>query len=134
MPLSTGFPFQVPPTWFLRRKQKFIARYQNANAAIQFRASGSSWCESISSNCKIICCNLPFNFRYVLYLRISEKSSTRMISFIKWDGDLSKTECTVLSSTDHASLWKHITTAVWGRSSKYRPGCLHLKHRWIYIE
>lgn len=37
---------------------------------------------------------------------------------MRWDGDLSNTECTVLNRTDQASLWKHITTDVCGRSSK----------------
>lgn len=37
-------------------------------------------------------------------LRMSEKSSTRMISCIRWSGDLSSTEWTVLSNTDQASL------------------------------
>lgn len=59
--------------------------------------------------------------------RISEKSSTRITSCIRWSGDLSKTEWTVLTSTDHASLWKHIITAVGGRSVKYLFGSLHLK-------
>lgn len=59
---------------------------------------------------------------------MSEKSSTRMISRIRCSGDLSSMECTVRSKTDHASLWKHTITDVWGRFSKYLPGFLHLKY------
>jgi hypothetical protein len=40
-----------------------------------------------------------------------------MISFSRWGGDLSSTECTVLRSTDHASLWKQMITDVAGRFS-----------------
>ena len=54
------------------------------------------------------CCNL----------RISEKSSTSIISLIKCGGERSNTECTVRNSTDHASLWKQIMTSVAGRFSK----------------
>ena len=57
---------------------------------------------------------------------MSEKSSTRMTCLMRWAGDRSRTECTVRSNTDHASLWKQITTLVAGKLSKYRPGSLHL--------
>lgn len=59
-----------------------------------------------------------------------------MISRMRCSGDLSSMECTVRSKTDHASLWKHTITDVWGRLSKYLPGFLHLKYRnndFIYI-
>lgn len=49
---------------------------------------------------------------------MSEKSSTSMISCMSSDGDLSNTEWTVLRSTDHASLWKQMMTAVGGRLSR----------------
>lgn len=62
------------------------------------------------------------------YSRMSEKSSTKMMWPIKWGGERSSTECTVLRSTDHASLWKHIMTSVGGRSSKYRSVSLHLSN------
>jgi hypothetical protein len=58
---------------------------------------------------------------------ISEKSSTRTISLRRWGGDRSITEWTVRKRTDHASLWKHITTLVAGSVDKYRPGSLHLQ-------
>jgi hypothetical protein len=48
---------------------------------------------------------------------------------MRCSGDLSSIECTVRSKTDHASLWKHTITDVWGRLSKYLPGFLHLKYR-----
>ena len=60
------------------------------------------------------------------YVPMSEKSSTRMTCLMRWAGDRSRTECTVRSNTDHASLWKQITTLVAGKLSKYRPGSLHL--------
>jgi hypothetical protein len=49
---------------------------------------------------------------------MSEKSSTRMISFSRWGGERSSTECTVRRSTDQASLWKQMITAVAGRRSE----------------
>lgn len=63
---------------------------------------------------------------YLMYLRISEKSSTRIMWPINSGGERSNTECTVRSSTDHASLWKHIITSVAGSLFKYRWGSLHL--------
>ena len=57
---------------------------------------------------------------------MSEKSSTRMISFNRWGGDLSMMLCTVRSRTDHASLWKHTTTLVSGKLSLYFRS-LHLQ-------
>lgn len=66
---------------------------------------------------------------YSELLRISEKSSTKMIRPIKWTGDRSNTEWTVRSNTDHASLWKQIITSVDGKSSKKRPPSLHLRNR-----
>ena len=74
--------------------------------------------------------NIDNNF---VHLRISEKSSTKIISCMRCSGDLSNTECTVLSSTDQASLWKQIITAVGGRSFKYLPGSLHLKQKKIFL-
>jgi len=49
-----------------------------------------------------------------------------MISLMRWAGDRSRTEWTVRSNTDQASLWKQMTTLVAGNLSKYRPGSLHL--------
>ena len=48
------------------------------------------------------------------------------MSFSRCLGDLSRTECTVLSSVDQASLWKQIMTEVEGRSLMKRSGALHL--------
>jgi hypothetical protein len=76
----------------------------------------------------------------VIYLknpnsRISEKSSTRMTSVMSSDGDLSRTEWTDRSSTDHASLWKQIITDVGGmlETAGYRSSDLHLKFYFIVI-
>lgn len=57
---------------------------------------------------------------------ISEKSSTKTTSSIKFAGDLSRTEWTVLSRTDQASLWKQMITDVLGRSSENLSLFLHL--------
>lgn len=96
------------------------------------------WCKIIiqfffKMGCKEEVINLFYTKNPFLYSRISEKSSTRITSCIRWSGDLSKTEWTVLTSTDHASLWKHIITAVGGSSVKYLFGSLHLKlKKYIY--
>ena len=45
---------------------------------------------------------------------MSDLSSTRMISFSRWLGDLSRTEWTVRSKIDQASLWKQMITLVEG--------------------
>ena len=45
---------------------------------------------------------------------MSDLSSTRMISFSRWLGDLSRTEWTVRSKMDQASLWKQMITLVEG--------------------
>uniref|UniRef100_A0A182QIN5 Uncharacterized protein n=1 Tax=Anopheles farauti TaxID=69004 RepID=A0A182QIN5_9DIPT len=58
------------------------------------------------------------NMELPQYSRMSEKSSTRITSFTRWSGERSSTECTVRSSTDHASLWKQMMTDVGGRSSR----------------
>lgn len=50
------------------------------------------------------------------------------------DGDRSSTEWTVLSSTDHASLWKQMITEVDGRLFWYRPDALHLEKKRDVIE
>lgn len=57
---------------------------------------------------------------------MSEKSSTKMISFSRWGGDRSMMLCTVRRRTDQASLWKHTTTLVSGRLSLYFKS-LHLQ-------
>ena len=61
------------------------------------------------------------------YLRMSEASSTSIISLTKWVGDRSMTEWTVRNRVDQASLWKQIITLVVGSSDKKRSGALHLK-------
>lgn len=73
------------------------------------------------------------------YSRMSEKSSTRITWPIRWAGERSSTECTVRSSTVHASLWKQMITSVGGRSSRYLLGSLHLcvcvwlfNFAWVY--
>lgn len=50
---------------------------------------------------------------------MSEKSSTMMISLRRCGGERSRMLCTVRSKTDQASLWKHTTTLVSGRLSRY---------------
>ena len=63
------------------------------------------------------------------HLRISEKSSTRMISLTRWVGERSSTEWTVLNRVLQASLWKQIITLVVGKSDRKRPGALHHSSR-----
>ena len=65
------------------------------------------------------------------HLRISEASSTKMISLTRCVGDLSSTEWTVLSRVLQASLWKQMITLVVGKSDRKRPGTLHLINRFI---
>lgn len=50
------------------------------------------------------------------YLPKSEKSSTRIISCIRFGGERFKILWTVRSKTDQASLWRQIITLVLGRS------------------
>ena len=52
----------------------------------------------------------------MLYIRMSEKSSKRIISLIKCVGELFRTLCTSRRRTVHASLWKHIMILVSGKS------------------
>jgi hypothetical protein len=49
-----------------------------------------------------------------------EASSTRMISWISWWGERSRTEWTVRRRTDQASLWKQMMTLVVGREAVER--------------
>ena len=60
---------------------------------------------------------------------MSDLSSTRMISLRRWSGERSRTECTVLRSTDQASLWKQMITEVEGNSVRNRFGALHLRSK-----
>lgn len=60
------------------------------------------------------------------YIRMVDPSSTKIISPNSSLGDLLITECRVLSSVDHASLWKQITTDAFGRVDGYLL-FLHLK-------
>jgi len=53
----------------------------------------------------------------MLYIPLSEKSSTRRISSKNFDGVRFMTLWIVLSKTDQPSLWKTIITLVRGNSS-----------------
>ena len=53
------------------------------------------------------------------YLRRSEKSSSKMTSCRYCGGERFTTLCAVLSSGDHASLWKMMMTLAVGRRSGY---------------
>ena len=67
------------------------------------------------------------------YLRMSDASSTRMISVSNSFGDLSIIEWTVLSSMDQASLWKQTITLVEGKLLACRPGALHLQEKKTFL-